>query len=47
MSTAKGQSHQGQKTTFFGPFGGLRADYVRQNIFSFWFLFCSAFGSVR
>ena len=24
----KGQGHQGQKMTFFGPFGGLRAVYV-------------------
>jgi len=24
----KGQGHQGQKTAFFGPFGGLRAVYV-------------------
>ena len=24
----KGQGHWGQKTTFFGPFGGLRAVYV-------------------
>ena len=24
----KGQDHQGQKTTFFTPFGGLRAFYV-------------------
>jgi len=24
----KGQGHQGQKTAFFSPFGGLRAVYV-------------------
>jgi len=24
----KGQGHQGQKTVFFGPFGGLHAVYV-------------------
>ena len=24
----EGQGHQGQKTVFFGPFGGLRAVYV-------------------
>ena len=34
----QGQSHQGQNTAFFGPFGGLGAVYVWRNIFSLWLL---------